>query len=334
MHSTHTRYRESLPQIDGGIFLTDGGMETTLVFQEGIELPEFAAFDLLKDKAGEAWLWAYYERYLAIAEHFGFGFVLESATWRANPDWGRAIGYDLEQLAGFNRKAIDLLLGLREARGEKIEMVVSGCVGPRGDGYDPARGMSADEAANYHAWQIAVLDGAGVDMVSAITMTNVPEAVGIARAALEREVPCVISFTVETDGRLPTGQSLAEAIEEVDSQTDAGPAYYMINCAHPTHFETTLDGGGEWVKRIRALRANASKCSHAELDNATELDDGNPAELGEDHVRLLTAFSHIHVLGGCCGTDHRHVEAIAMACADWSRRATLPHREIQMGSAG
>lgn len=314
MPTTHAHYRGSLPQLEGGLFLTDGGMETTLVFHEGVDLPEFASFDILKSDAGERWLRDYYERYISIAKNARAGFVLESVTWRASPDWGRAIGYDLARLADANRQAIDLLHDLRAAQSEPMELVVSGCLGPRGDGYDAARVMSADEAADYHAWQIDVLDDAGVDMVSAFTMTNIPEVVGITRAAQARGVPCAISFTVETDGRLPTGQSLADAIQTVDSETSDGPAYYMINCAHPTHFESALQPK-EWVKRIRALRANSSKRSHAELDNATELDDGDPAELGRDHRRLLSEWPHINVLGGCCGTDHRHVEAIATACA-------------------
>ena len=125
-------------------------------------------------------------------------------------------------------------------------------------------------------------------------------------------MPCVISFTVETDGRLPTGETLAEAIESVDAATGRSPAYYMINCAHPTHFDHVLDASEAWTKRLRGLRANSSRCSHAELDNAPELDIGDPHELSGQYAEFLRRFPHINVLGGCCGTDHRHVD-----CSAW-----------------
>jgi len=195
-------------------------------------------------------------------------------------------------------------------------MVISGCVGPRGDGYDPAHVMSAEEAERYHAEQIRVFAATAADVVTAITMTNVPEAIGVTRAARAAGMPVVISFTVETDGRLPTGDSLKDAIERVDAATGEGPAYYMINCAHPTHFEGALAGGEPWARRLRGLRANASTKSHAELDEAEELDDGNPAELGAQYRALRDRLPHLVVLGGCCGTDHRHIGAIASACVE------------------
>lgn len=306
-------YSAALPQLRGGMFLTDGGLETTLVFHDGIELPSFAAFDLLKDAQGEQRLYDYYLQYFDIAREKQLGFVLESATWRANTDWGRTIGYAPDGLDRANRKAIELLHGIRDRAHYSEPIVISGCVGPRDDGYNPANLMTAAEARDYHARQVNVFDDCGVDMVSAITMTNVPEAVGIVRAAVERNLPAVISFTVETDAKLPTGETLREAIEAVDEQTDGAPAYYMINCAHPTHFGPALTTGA-WLDRIRGLRANASRLSHAELDEATELDDGNPAEFGAQYRELLERHSHLNVLGGCCGTDHRHVSEIAAAC--------------------
>jgi S-methylmethionine-dependent homocysteine/selenocysteine methylase len=198
---------------------------------------------------------------------------------------------------------------------ERLPIVVSGCIGPRGDGYNPAEIMSAQEAQAYHREQVGAFEAAGADCVSAITMTNVNEAVGIARAAKAAAIPSVISFTVETDGSLPTGEPLSQAIEAVDAETGAAPAYYMINCAHPTHFADSLAAGSKWVQRLRGLRANSSKRSHAELDNSPELDAGNPQELGEQYAALVRRFPHINVLGGCCGTDHRHVERIGSACA-------------------
>jgi S-methylmethionine-dependent homocysteine/selenocysteine methylase len=309
-----SKYRARLPQLNGDLFLTDGGIETSLIYQDGLDLPHFAAFHLLRDAAGRAALRRYYTRYAEIARDAGAGFVLESPTWRASADWGARLGYSAAALAEANRAAIALMqelqAGLETAR---TPMVVSGCVGPRGDGYVAGELMGPDQAAAYHAQQIEVFAAAGADMTTAITMTNTNEAIGVTCAAREAGLPVAISFTVETDGRLPTGQSLGEAIGEVDAATAAGPAYYMINCAHPTHFEPVL-AGGAWTARVRGLRANASRCSHAELDAATELDAGDPVELGIQYGVLRRRHPQINVLGGCCGTDHRHVEQISQAC--------------------
>ena len=302
-----------LPQLDRP-FLTDGGLETDMIFNRGIDLPCFASIMLLRDAAGREALADYYRVYLDIARRAGTGFVLESATWRASPDWTDALAVSLDELASLNRESIRLLRELRaEYGGTGMPIVVSGCHGPRGDGYDPGRIMSIDEAQDYHRWQADILAAAGADMLSAITMTNINEAVGIARAARDAGKPVAISFTLETDGRLPTDDALGTAIEEVDAATNGYPAYFMINCAHPTHFAGTLADGGAWTQRIRGLRANASKCSHAELDAMTELDIGDPEELAREHRSLLATMPQLTVLGGCCGTDHRHVTAIADA---------------------
>jgi S-methylmethionine-dependent homocysteine/selenocysteine methylase len=311
-----SKYKHRLPQLEGGLFLTDGGLETTLIFHEGVELPLFAAFDLLRDQAGREKLRQYFLPYIAAAREHGAGFVLESVTWRASPDWGAKLGYSAQALAAVNRDAIELLEQLRtEHETAAMPMVVSGCVGPRGDGYDPGQLMSAGKAQAYHAPQVAALTAAGADMIAAITMTNVNEAIGVARAARREAMPVAISFTVETDGRLPTGQTLQDAIDQVDQATSGAPAYYMINCAHPTHFAGALAEGAAWSARVRGLRANASRRSHAELNEAPDLDAGNPEELGGQYGDLLRRFPRINVLGGCCGTDHRHVHAIGRACA-------------------
>ena len=308
------KHRRHLPQGDGKLFLTDGGIETTLIFLEGLELPHFAAFDLLRDRAGWNALRKYYERYLAIAVENRVGFVLESATWRASADWGNKLGYSKEALAEANRDSIKLLAELRKQyESSTTPTVISGCLGPRGDGYDPGALMSVQEAQDYHTAQVAVFADTEADMVSAITMTNVNEAIGLTRAAMAANMPVAVSFTVETDGKLPTGQSLQEAIEAVDAATSHAPAYYMINCAHPSHFDTVLTKGA-WRERIGGVRANASAKSHAELNDSTELDAGNPTELAAQYRELRKLLPKLTVLGGCCGTDHRHVEAICTAC--------------------
>jgi S-methylmethionine-dependent homocysteine/selenocysteine methylase len=308
-------YRENLPQLGGELFLTDGGIETVLIFHDGLDLPLFAAFDLLKDEQGTERLRSYYEPYLALARERGLGFVLESPTWRASPRWAAELGYDREQLDGLNRKAIALLAEIRGEQGSgNPPIVISGCVGPQDDGYNPSELLSAEAAQEYHSTQIGSFDDTAADMVTAITMTYSEEAIGVARAAAEARIPAAISFTVETDGRLPSGQALGEAIEQVDSDTGRSPSYYMINCAHPTHFAAVLEGGDGWRERIAGLRANASTRSHAELDEADELDAGDPADLATRYAELRERLPRLNVLGGCCGTDHRHVAAIRDAC--------------------
>lgn len=302
----------SLPQLDR-FFLTDAGLETDILFNKGIDLPLFSSVTLFTSDENLDVLEAYYRDFLDLARAKGTGLVLESATWRASPDWAAPLGFSLAELDGLNGAAIELLRGLR-AEYADVPVVISGCIGPRGDGYDPGKIMSAEEAEAYHAHQAGVLAVAGVDMLAAITMTNVPEAVGVTNAARARGLPVAISFTVETDGRLPTGDALGAAIAAVDAATGGYPAYYMINCAHPTHFDGVLEEGAAWTARIGGVRANASSLSHAELDVMTELDIGDPADLAARHRALIDRFPQIKVLGGCCGTDLRHVTAIAEAC--------------------
>lgn len=307
--------RRRLPHETHGLFLTDGGLETTLIFHDGIDLPAFASFPLIETDEGREAITEYFRRYAAIAVENGTAFILEAPTWRASADWGEELGYDAESLDRVNRDAVALMDGIRrEFEVPGSPFLVSGCIGPRGDGYAIGMAMEAAEARAFHTPQIASFAAAGVDMVSAITMTYVEEAIGITRAARDAGVPAVISFTVETDGNLPSGQPLGAAIEQVDAATGDGPVYYMINCAHPSHFVSALENGDAWLGRIRGIRANASKMSHAELDAADELDDGNPRELGADYRRLRAMLPSLNVLGGCCGTDHRHLAAICNAC--------------------
>lgn len=306
------RYRDKLPQLSGDLFLTDGGIETTLIFREGLTLRDFAAFELLNDGIGVEALRHYYRTHAAIAATHGLGFVLEAATWRASPEWGARLGHTAEALARANQAAIDLLV---EVRGEfaryRVPMVISGCIGPRADGYIASARMPAEEAERFHSAQIEVFARTEADLVSAITMNYVEEAIGIVRAARRVGMPVVISFTVETDGKLPTGDSLEAAILAVDSATGDGPAYYMINCAHPSHFQHLFRGEAAWLRRIGGLRANASTRSHAELNEAPDLDEGDPIRLGAEYGELRMRMPSLNVMGGCCGTDHRHIEAIA-----------------------
>ena len=307
-------YRDRLPQLDGGVFLTDGGIETTLIFHHGLELPLFAAFDLLKDDEGTEQLRLYYTPYAIAARDRGVGLVLESPTWRASPGWAGKLGYSDDELDALNRKAIALMEELRAEHQGGAPIVISGCVGPEGDGYAPDTMLTADEAERYHRVQIRTFAETAADMVTAITMTYAEEATGVTRAAAAAGLPVVISFTLETDGRLPSGQALGGAIAQVDDATGTAPAYYMINCAHPTHFESAVSGGEPWIQRLGGLRTNASAKSHVELDGADELDEGDPADLAARHASLQALLPNVNVLGGCCGTDHRHIDAI---CDAW-----------------
>lgn len=314
-----SKYRYDLPQLKGGTYLTDGGMETTLIFHEGADLPHFAAFVLLAEPAGRKQLKDYYTRYLDIAAKGETGFVLDTATWRTNPDWGAKLGYSAEALKAANEDAVDLLSELRtvyERPGAPI--VISGAIGPRGDGYK-AGNMDAAEAEAYHAAQIETFAGTEADMVTAFTLTSIDEAIGIARAAKRVNMPCAISFTVETDGNLVTGSTLRQAIEAVDAATGSYPHYYMINCAHPSHFDQVVTGDAAWLKRIGGIRANASKMSHQQLDESETLDAGDPADLGRRYLKLTRHMPQLRILGGCCGTDHRHVAAICEACVPAAR---------------
>ncbi|MGV3588944.1 MAG: homocysteine S-methyltransferase family protein [Adhaeribacter sp.] len=310
--------RTNLPHQTNAIFLTDGGLETTLVFLQGFELPYFAAWYLLNDEAGYQAMQEYYRRYLTIAQKYNTGFILESPTWRANPDWLKLMNLPASALTEINTKAIKLLTDLKEEFAGSINnILISGDVGPRGDGYNPENLMTTEEAQTYHAAQIKVFSQLPVELVSGMTINYVEEAIGIVQAANALGLPVVISFTLETNGKLPTGTTLKEAIALVDSRVAEPPIYYMINCAHPTHFLPELQKyvGEPWLNRIKGIRANASCKSHAELDESTELDSGNPAELGQENKQLKNLFKSLSVFGGCCGTDERHVLEIAKQVA-------------------
>ena len=296
------------------VAVTDGGLETVMVFKEGLDLPHFAAFPLLYDEQGRAAMRRYYESFLAIADDAARTFVLDTPTWRANPDWAEKLGYDAAALRAVNEEAVELLAQLRaqyERPGQPI--VLNGAMGPRGDGYK-AGNMSAEEAEAYHRPQVEAFASTDADMISAVTLTNIDEAIGVARAAKKAAIPCVISFTVETDGRIVTGKTMQEAIEAVDAATDGYPLFYMINCAHPSHFEDALDHGSGWIRRIGGIRANASAMSHQELDESETLDAGDPDDFGRRYGELVRRMPQLRILGGCCGTDHRHIGAICQAC--------------------
>ncbi len=311
-----TLYREQLPQLSDRLFLTDAGIETDLIFNHGIDIPEFAAHTLLPQPDTREAVARYLRGFLALARERGTGFILDSQTWKAHMHWASDLGASEQQLQRTNHQAIEFIAGLRDEFSDNAQpIVLNGVIGPRGDAYAPETAIAAREAEAYHATQVGWLADTRVDMVTGLTFTQADEAIGLVRAARQASLPVAISFTVETDGRLPTGQPLAEAITEVDAATESAAIYFMVNCAHPDHFEDVLQSGSDWLSRIGGVRANASRMSHAELDESEVLDDGNPVELGRDYSRLMKLLPNLRVLGGCCGTDHRHVDAMAQSCA-------------------
>lgn len=309
-----SKYRHQLPLKSGQPFITDAGLETELIFHNNYELPEFACFPLLKSESGLNDIKTYYTHYIDIAKQQQTGLLLEAPTWRASSEWGDKLNYNENDLVSLNKQAIELLDEIRTNAKLPLPCVISGCVGPRYDGYNPEQFTTAEEAEDYHYTQIKTFSNTTADLVTGLTMTSINEALGITRAAKKLNMPVVISFTTETDGKLPSGESLQEAIETIDKDTYAYPFYYMINCAHPTHFQSVLKNKDMWLKRIGGIRANASCKSHAELDECTELDSGNPKELGQQYKMLKSRLTNLHVIGGCCGTNHQHVSEMAHAC--------------------
>ncbi len=310
-----SKYRNELPQLSGDLFLTDAGIETDLIFNQGIEIREFATHTLLPDPHGRESVANYFRGFLALANKYNMGFVLDSQTWKAHLHWAEDLAATEQELHGANKDAITFIAELRdEFSGNNKPIVLNGLIGPRGDAYAPEARLAASEAEEYHARQIGWLAETEVDMVTALTFTQSDEAIGVVRAAQSAGLPVVISFTVETDGRLPTGQPLNEAIAAVDEATEGAAAYFMVNCAHPDHFFDVLDDSA-WSRRIRGLRCNASRLSHEELDECEVLDDGDPVELANQYKALTTTMPWLNVFGGCCGSDLRHVDKIARAVA-------------------
>ena len=304
-----------LPQLSGRVFLTDAGLETDLIFNHGVEIREFAAHTLLPIPADREKMAAYFRGYLRLAQELGTGYILDAPTWKIHPHWAADLGEDEAAQRRANHEAIAFIAGLRdEFPDAEGPILLNAVIGPRGDAYAPNATISAEQAESYHATQLGWLAETEVDMVTALTHTQGDEAAGFSRAAKAAGLPHVISFTVETDGRLPTGETLAEAIGKVDAASDGAVAYFMVNCAHPDHFSGELTDA-PWARRIRGLRCNASRKSHAELDNSETLDDGNPDELASQYAEIKARMPWLNVFGGCCGSDLRHVTAIARRVA-------------------
>lgn len=304
-----------LPHESNYLFITDGGLETTAIYRDGIELPAFSSIHLMRSDRGIKYLENYFSEFVELAKKNNVGLILETPTWRASADWAEQLNATPQELSELTKQAAELLCRIRDKHADaNVPMVVAGSLGPRGDGYKSGR-MTADEAKEYHLPHIEALKDGGADFVSALTLTYPEEAVGVIEASRSVGIPVVVSFTVETDGRLPNGDDYLQTVEKVDKLTDGYVSYFMINCAHPTHFSHIFESDSPVIKRIAGIRANASCKSHEELDNSTTLDIGNPHELGEQIVELRRRNPNLKVLGGCCGTDIRHIHQICNAMA-------------------
>jgi S-methylmethionine-dependent homocysteine/selenocysteine methylase/phospholipid N-methyltransferase len=321
-------------------FLTNAGTETYLVFQQGFDLPEFCAFTVFEDP--EAWsmlVQSCLEPILQAAADTGHGLMVDALVWRAQPDFIEKLGRDSGQLGPINAMAVsrtrESIDRWRQAQGhdqQSLPVLVAADIGPRGDGYrvkDEAITVAA--ACDYHQAQIQALANAGADLACALTMTSVNESIGLVEACAESGLPLIVSPTVETDGRLPDQNELGTFIEKVDDATGSAPLFYMVNCAHPSHLLPTLeaarDAGEAWLGRFRGFRANASRKSHAELDNSTELDRGNTDELARELARMQEIYD-LRVVGGCCGTDHEHLAAIAKSLGGEPCPMTSTHAQF------
>ncbi|ASJ74670.1 homocysteine S-methyltransferase family protein [Granulosicoccus antarcticus] len=291
------------------LYISYMGAETDLIFNHGVDLPGFASYPLLESENGREILRGYYSSLIELAQQFNVGVIIDSATWIANRDRGAQIGQSRQSLERLNVEAIELIDQIRKEY-DNVSIVLCAQVGPRGDGYAPEDLMTADAAENYHNEQIETLSRTDADFICGTTLCYPEEAIGIVRSGKTFGKPVAISFTVERDGCLPTGMSLKDAIIAVDEATDSDAIYFMINCAHPDHFTRVL-ADEPWFQRVKGLVANASRCSHAELDEAGFLDDGDPVELGAQLAALRRMFPHVSILGGCCGTDMRHMKNIA-----------------------
>lgn len=299
-------------QRQGVRFLTEGGQETEIMYKFGHELPEFAMYPLLENAAAMAELKGMYERVLDVAATHGFAVMLTGLDYRASPDWGAKLGYSREALANALIQSIEFLREVsRPYQGQISEIKIGGMTGPRGDAYSLNKSITAEEAEDYHSFHTEVVKRAGVSFTSAVTFNSVPEAIGAARAAAKLDMPIYISFTLDSNHRLKSGPSLKEAIETVDREAGvAKPDFYGLNCSHPLEFEPALEPG-DWIKRVRSLRPNASAKDKMELCTIGHLEDGDPVDLGLRMGALARRYPHIDIWGGCCGTWDKHLNQIA-----------------------
>ena len=299
------------PQQEGRFYLSEGGTETELMYKYGFELPHFATFPLLENPDAVSRMREMFRSYLEVAAKYKICALMGGLDYRASPDWGELLGYSPGGLAEANIQSIEFLREIADEYASEIPVIlIQGLIGPRGDAYERNETITENEAEDYHSVQLETLKKAGVDLALALTFNNIPESIGVARAAAKIGVPLGISLTLDSTSKLSSGQSLVEAITTIDKETDQSPEFYSINCSHPVEYEPAIEPG-EWINRVRGVRPNASKMDKIALCKIGHLEEGDPVELGELCGDLARRYPHMDVWGGCCGTWNSHLDEIA-----------------------
>ena len=300
------------PRLDNKFYLTEGGSETEIMYKWGFELPEFEMYPLLDNPQADEIIRNMFRRYFEVAAQHDTGMLLNGHDYRASPDWGAKLGYSPEALRNMQHRVIDFLDGMRAEYADRVsDVYIAACIGPRGDAYGSGGEITADEAEDYHSVQLKNLDGTAADMAVAATFNNVPEAIGVIRAANGAGRPIGVSLTLTPEGRLRSGPGLGEAIETIDEATDGGAAWFGTNCSHPLEFEPALAEQGPWLDRLRYIRPNAARMDKIALCSLGHLEDGDPVELGGQMGEVARRLPRADIIGGCCGTDERHLSEIA-----------------------
>lgn len=298
-------------QTAGHYYMCEGGTETEVMYKHGFSFPHFAVFELLKDTKAVAALKRMYQDYFEVVAKHNMSALVGGLDYRASPDWGALLGYSAEGLADINHQSIEFLRNIAVDYSNNIEnILIQGLIGPRGDAYETNHSITEAEAQDYHSVQLQTLKSANVDLATAMTFNNVPESIGVARAAVEADVPLCISLSLDGSSNLNSGPSLAEAITTIDAATDSSVAFFMINCVHPLEYEPAL-ADEQWITRIRGVRPNASVMDKLSLCTIGHLEAGNPTELGKQMGDLMQRYPHMDICGGCCGTWDTHLDQIA-----------------------
>ena len=298
-------------QKEGCFYLTESGTETEIMYKYGFELPHFAMFPLLDNPDAVSTMREIFRSYLEVVAKHGMCALMGGLDYRASPDWGELLGYSPQGLAEANHQSIDFLREIAKEYSSDIpEILIQGLIGPRGDAYERNETITEDEAEDYHSVQLETLKEADVDLALAITFNNIPESIGVARAAAKIGVPLGISLSLDSTSKLNSGPSLAEAIDTIEAETNRSPEFYSINCSHPVEYEPAIEPG-DWIHRVRGVRPNASKMEKIALCQIGHLEDGDPVELGELCGDLARRYPHMDIWGGCCGTWNTHLDEIA-----------------------
>lgn len=300
---------------DGLPWFTEGGTETELMYRHGLGFDHFAAFTLLEDDSATEVVKDMYRRLLEAIAQAGGCALIGGLDYRASPDWAGLLGYAPAGLVDMQRRNIDMLRQVCAPFEDRIpEIRIAGVIGPRGDAYALNETITAEAAEDYHFAQLDLYARDGVDLAWAATINNIPEAVGLSRAAARAGIPVNICFTLTSDHRLRAGPTLAEAVlaTDADCGPEARPDSYGVNCSHPLEFEPALEPG-PWQARLRCFRPNAAAMDKIALCKLNHLEEGDPEELGRQMGALARRFTQADIWGGCCGSWDKHIARIAPA---------------------